>query len=307
MLACPAFFGVVSRRQPDPTDLEWRQIYRRWEEALAASDAMIICTENAAHERYAKAAIAAGKHVIVEFPLTLNPDKAAELFQLADNAGVILHVQHIELMSAGYRALRDMVWSYPAKLKRAEVGFTGPPTDPSWGPLPYTGMARLHRILEICGDDLHLRDFMYHRGEIAAAGQATMSSDSEHSQAQRMSVTLRSAQDVDILWTEWRAPGLKRENTWRFEFADGHVIDQMPQKKDAMPLFLADLEVFIQKTRGQRDQAEYRGAVLHGLRMAEFLTAMCSMYPMWHWTDRAHKPPPDHLLYDPHDSLVIHA
>ncbi|MGH0127884.1 UNVERIFIED_CONTAM: hypothetical protein FKN15_052286 [Acipenser sinensis] len=56
------------------------------EEALNREDiqAAIICTENVSHEEYIRKFLDAGKHVCVEYPMSLSVAVARELWELAD-------------------------------------------------------------------------------------------------------------------------------------------------------------------------------------------------------------------------------
>lgn len=60
------------------------------EELFAEVDAVYIATPHLSHYQYIKDAIAAGKHVLVETPMVLNGGQAKELFDLAEQKGVIL-------------------------------------------------------------------------------------------------------------------------------------------------------------------------------------------------------------------------
>ncbi|MED6258168.1 hypothetical protein ATANTOWER_003774 [Ataeniobius toweri] len=51
----------------------------------------------------------AGKHVCVEYPMTLSYKAAAELWDLAQKKGVILHEEHIELLTEDYKQLKKEV------------------------------------------------------------------------------------------------------------------------------------------------------------------------------------------------------
>lgn len=53
-------------------------------------DAVYIATPHLSHYKYIRQAINAGKHVLVETPMVLNGGKAKELFELAEQKGVIL-------------------------------------------------------------------------------------------------------------------------------------------------------------------------------------------------------------------------
>jgi predicted dehydrogenase len=57
--------------------------------------AVSICTSNETHYEVCKAALNAGKHVLVEKPLTVDPEKAYELVDLAAEKKLILAVGHL--------------------------------------------------------------------------------------------------------------------------------------------------------------------------------------------------------------------
>src|SRR4028118_548776 len=70
-------------------------------------DLVIICTINRDHGAIARAALDAGKHVVVEYPLCLDPSEAESLIALAQAKGKLLHVEHIELLGGLHQALRQ--------------------------------------------------------------------------------------------------------------------------------------------------------------------------------------------------------
>lgn len=55
-------------------------------------DAVSICTPNAQHEEMALAAIAAGKHVYMDKPLSVSAESALRISKAAQNSGVITHM-----------------------------------------------------------------------------------------------------------------------------------------------------------------------------------------------------------------------
>jgi biliverdin reductase len=69
-------------------------------------DLVMICTVNALRAQPIRAALAAGKHVVVEYPLCLDPQEAADLIALARAQKKLLHVEHIELLGGLHQALR---------------------------------------------------------------------------------------------------------------------------------------------------------------------------------------------------------
>lgn len=60
------------------------------EELYNEVDAVYIATPHLSHYQHIKDAINAGKHVLVETPMVLNGEQAKELFELAEQKGVIL-------------------------------------------------------------------------------------------------------------------------------------------------------------------------------------------------------------------------
>lgn len=69
-------------------------------------DLVIISTVNQQHGAIAQAALAAHKHVVVEYPLALEVAEARALVDLARRQARLLHVEHIELLSGIHLALR---------------------------------------------------------------------------------------------------------------------------------------------------------------------------------------------------------
>jgi predicted dehydrogenase len=72
---------------------------------LAASDALVIAAPAEAHHPLARAALCAGKHVLVEKPLAATLAQADELAALAAERGLVLQVGHQERFSAAFAAI----------------------------------------------------------------------------------------------------------------------------------------------------------------------------------------------------------
>lgn len=122
-------------------------------------DLVIVATINGDHGTIVRGAIAAGKHTIVEYPLALDPQVAAEIIALAESKKVLLHVEHIELLGGLHQTMREyldrlgevysarystIVPSRPVPEKwtfhRTEFGF----------PLS-AALSRLHRFTDLFG------------------------------------------------------------------------------------------------------------------------------------------------------------
>ena len=77
-------------------------------EAAAASDALNIVTPTTTHYDIAKQLLAAGKHVLVEKPMTETSGQAAELIELAQKNQCVLQVGHIELFNPVFTFLQSV-------------------------------------------------------------------------------------------------------------------------------------------------------------------------------------------------------
>ncbi len=85
------------------------EVLTDWREAVARPDvdAVMVCSRNAMHVPQAEAALLAGKHVSVDYPLALSLADAERLAALAAERQLVLHVEHIELLSAWFVAFLD--------------------------------------------------------------------------------------------------------------------------------------------------------------------------------------------------------
>ena len=72
------------------------RVFATFAEALAGCQALSIVTPTSTHFELAKAALAAGKHVLLEKPMTDNAAQASELVELAQQKNVVLQVGHVE-------------------------------------------------------------------------------------------------------------------------------------------------------------------------------------------------------------------
>jgi predicted dehydrogenase len=71
-------------------------VFASLNEAIAAAEAFSVVTPTSTHFELAKTILSAGKHVLVEKPMTDNAAHAAELVQLAQEKGVVLQVGLLE-------------------------------------------------------------------------------------------------------------------------------------------------------------------------------------------------------------------
>jgi len=74
-------------------------------------DAVVVCTPLHTHYELASAALAAGKHVLVEKPLCGSVETAELLVEQAERSGLVLQVDHTYLYGGAVRKLREVVAS----------------------------------------------------------------------------------------------------------------------------------------------------------------------------------------------------
>jgi predicted dehydrogenase len=74
-------------------------------------DVVVVATPARSHAALAKAAIEAGKHVVVMKPMTTSVEDAEELVELAERRGVILAVDHTFVYTGAVRMMRQLVES----------------------------------------------------------------------------------------------------------------------------------------------------------------------------------------------------
>jgi biliverdin reductase len=132
-----------------------------WQELVTQPeiDLVIITAVNRDHGAIARAALQAQKHVVVEYPLSLDVQDAADLIQLAKKQNRMLHVEHIELLSGIHRAVKS---SLPAIAKPFYVRYTSlapqRPAPQKWTyqpdlfGFPFIGaLSRINRLLDLFG------------------------------------------------------------------------------------------------------------------------------------------------------------
>jgi predicted dehydrogenase len=72
-------------------------------------DAVVVSTPVATHYAFARAALLAGKHVLVEKPLTASVREAEELIALAEQRGLSLMVDHTFIYTGAVRKIKEIV------------------------------------------------------------------------------------------------------------------------------------------------------------------------------------------------------
>ena len=144
-------FCQIFQAQPS---VSWQQLVER--EDL---DLVIISTINRDHGQIARAALENGKHIIVEYPLSLDPTEAELLISLAAKKKKLLHVEHIELLGGLHNAIKQYV-SEIGKIFYSRYVTINPKQpaphrwtyQPSLFGFPLVGaLSRLHRFTDLFG------------------------------------------------------------------------------------------------------------------------------------------------------------
>jgi biliverdin reductase len=82
----------------------WQQLVRE-----PSVDLAIVSGINRDRGEIVRSALEAGKHVITEYPLSLDPAEAEALIEFAQVQGKLLHVEHIELLGGLHQAMRQVL------------------------------------------------------------------------------------------------------------------------------------------------------------------------------------------------------
>ncbi|MDQ1589662.1 MAG: hypothetical protein QOG71_289 [Pyrinomonadaceae bacterium] len=99
--------NAIGRRYPATrTAADYRQLLADPELA-----AVVIATPVATHYKFAKDALMAGKHVLIEKPFTTTSQEARELVELAARRGLTLMVDHTFVYTGAVRRIKEIVES----------------------------------------------------------------------------------------------------------------------------------------------------------------------------------------------------
>uniref|UniRef100_A0A3Q3XMA9 Uncharacterized protein n=1 Tax=Mola mola TaxID=94237 RepID=A0A3Q3XMA9_MOLML len=252
--------GFISRRTLD-TQQGVSQI--SVEETVSRKDIHVafICTENVSHEDNVRTFLQAGKHICVEYPMTLNYRTAVELWDLAHEKGLILHEEHIELLTEDFKVLKR---EREGKiLLEGTLHFMGGPLKLGFGFPAFSGLARLTWLVELFGE--------------LSPTEATLEEDSEKSYS-KMTAKLKTCDNRSLVWIEERGPGLKRAKNINFRFDSCTLTSIPPVPKGDVGLFMQDLIHFSAKVVGHVSPEELQREkirVLHCLELAEKIQELC--------------------------------
>ncbi|MEH2288762.1 Gfo/Idh/MocA family protein [Nostoc sp.] len=137
------------------------EVLSTWQELVEREDIdlVAICTINRDHGAIARAALTNGKHVIVEYPLSLDVIEAEELIDLAKAQQKLLHVEHLELLGGLHQALKQNLAKI-GEIFYARYSTINPqnPAPRKWTynheffGFPLIGaLSRLHRLTDLFG------------------------------------------------------------------------------------------------------------------------------------------------------------
>jgi predicted dehydrogenase len=107
--------GAVASSQPHKVHADWPGVDVVPDVGALLSrtdiDLVVVATPNAQHHPVAKAALAAGKHVVVDKPFTLDATQARELSVLAARNNRVLSVYQNRRLDSDFLTLRDVLAS----------------------------------------------------------------------------------------------------------------------------------------------------------------------------------------------------
>ncbi|MGB3533692.1 MAG: Gfo/Idh/MocA family oxidoreductase [Microcoleaceae cyanobacterium] len=135
-------------------EVSWRKLIERDD-----IDLITICSVNRDHDMMTEAALENNKHVIVEYPLSLNPEKAQSLIALSQQKQKLLHVEHIELLGGLHNGIKDALDKigqvFYARYITLSAKHPAPQKwtyQPSLFGFPFIGaLSRLHRLIDLFG------------------------------------------------------------------------------------------------------------------------------------------------------------
>lgn len=137
------------------------EVINKWEELIEREDIDLIVasTVNQCHGEIALAALSAGKHVIVEYPLCLDVARGSEIIALAKTQNKLLHVGHIEVLGGLHSSLKQRLPQL-GEIFYASYRTIKPqnPIPPRWSynhelfGFPLVGaLSRIYRLIDLFG------------------------------------------------------------------------------------------------------------------------------------------------------------
>ncbi|XP_046560464.1 biliverdin reductase A-like [Haliotis rubra] len=273
--------GFVSRRSLEIDGVPQLNL----DEALQSPDVdgVMVCTEPGSHEDIVQRALDHSKHVLVEYPVALSPQKARQMYSQAAEKGLVLHEENIALLTEAQARLKEKVATTTSRLISGEIrlkgNYNGWIEDFSKSGLPFlTNVSIIQTVMAVFGKVKATRTEM----ETTEKG-FTASGDLETHTGSVIRLKLERFKE--------RVPRVK---TLRFEFEDGSVFDtegdkppqSTPGRGESTPaapgpgnqrkkgLFMQDLELFLEKLQGQRSRSEGSQLSVEALEVAAGLNSL---------------------------------
>lgn len=148
--------SITEFNQPYGAEIEpsWQALIDR-----SDLDLVIVSTVNQLHGEIVRAALAADKHVVVEYPLATEVAIAADLITLAASRHKLLHIEHIELLGGLHQAMKatvDQIGSpFYVRYSTINPQHSAPSKwtyQPDLFGFPLIGaLSRLHRLTDLFG------------------------------------------------------------------------------------------------------------------------------------------------------------
>ncbi|EHB00904.1 Biliverdin reductase A [Heterocephalus glaber] len=278
--------GFVSRRELGNID-GVQQI--SLEDALSTREVEVayICSESTSHEGHIRQFLDAGKHVLVEYPMTLSLVAAQELWALAEQKGKVLHEEHVELLMEEFAFLKKEVVG--KELLKGSLLFTaGPLAAHLLRTARYTLPSavgsrgtRRPEALQVHFDfqqwssqEWCIHNEFHNSGHEITGGEEEQQEEEEEEEESSGSLGWPRG---PLSWIEEKGPGLKRNRYLSFHFKSGSL-ENVPNVGVNKNIFLKDQNIFVQKLLGQvseKELAAEKKRILHCLALAEEIQKFC--------------------------------
>ena len=103
--------------------------FSRYSDALPGVTCAVIATPTESHHAIAKACLERGVHVFLEKPITVLPEEAKELIDMAAAKGLVLQAGHLERLNPAFRQALPLI-KRPRLIEARRISpFTGRSTD----------------------------------------------------------------------------------------------------------------------------------------------------------------------------------
>jgi len=246
------------------------------EEALARPDVhcAIIATENSTHESLARQCLNAGKHVLVDFPLSINAEAVKSLTSLAKEKGVKCAEEDIGLLTADYKTLQEY-----AKSREVESGFitlggsmNGWIGDWKKSGSPFHCSSNcMHTLLDICGDITPVSAHAEYVADTKCNAYATFKT--QQGKLVELSI-LREVRDKPY-----------RKKEFEFKFTDGSTFEPPnspytpPTPPDKPGLFMKDFIQFVEHVKEGVERVPSDWVTFRAVQLADEVDIMMKKSP----------------------------